>query len=94
MNSSKYQTNNVFFSFSDKERLYKEAKQNNPVKFETQYICDPKPVKGKKKAYDDDVAVAPRDLIAAAEEGANGIEELADLGLHSVCFFAKSFGYK
>jgi len=26
MNSSKYQTNNVFFSFSDKERPYKEAK--------------------------------------------------------------------
>jgi hypothetical protein len=39
-------------------------------------------------AYDDDVAVAPRDLISAAEEGADGLEELADLGLHSL------FGYR
>lgn len=34
-------------------------------------------------AYDDDVAIAPRDLVTAAEERADGLEELADRGLHS-----------
>lgn len=37
-------------------------------------------------AYKDDVAVAPRDLIATGEEWTNGVEELADLGVHGVWF--------
>lgn len=36
----------------------------------------------KKKTYGNDVTVAPGDLIAAREEGADGIEELAYLYVH------------
>ena len=32
--------------------------------------------------YGNDVAVAPRDVLAAGEEGTHGIEESADLGVH------------
>lgn len=35
-----------------------------------------------KWTYDDDVRVAPGNLVAAAEEGANGVEEVADFCLH------------
>lgn len=33
-------------------------------------------------SYSNDVAIAPGDGIATAEEGADGLEELADLGVH------------
>jgi hypothetical protein len=45
-----------------------------------------------KKAYDDDVAVTPRDLIAAAKERADVVKEFADLGFH--CFAQIFFYYK
>ena len=34
------------------------------------------------KTYKNDAAVTPRDLIAAGEEGTDGLEEPSDFGIH------------
>lgn len=47
----------------------------------------------KTCTYDDDVTIAPRDLISSSEEGADGIEELTDLCFHSNLMFIE-FSFK